>query len=135
MIAAFAASVLAVGVATFQVALACGAPLGAFAWGGRAAGRLPTGLRVASAASVPAHGAVVLVALGAAGVGPIVPARGLLWALAGVFGLGTVLNGLSRSRSERLVMTPVAAGLAGCFVLLARPAATAWHAAIVGARL
>lgn len=119
MIAALAAVVLAVGVAAFQVVLACGAPLGAYAWGGRSPGRLTVGLRVASGASVPAYGAVTLIALGAAGVGPIAPARGLLWALAGLFGLGTVLNGLSRSRPERFVMTPVAAGLAASFVALA----------------
>lgn len=127
-----AAAVLSAAVAAFQVALACGAPLGALAWGGRSPGRLPTRLRVASAASVPAYGGVLLVALGAAGIGPFVPARWLLWSLAGLFGLGAVLNGLSRSRPERLVMTPVAAGLAGAFALLARVAPAASGAGASG---
>lgn len=130
--ASLAAAALASGAAAFQVALACGAPLGALAWGGRSPGRLPSGLRVASAVSVPAYGAVVLVALGAAGIGPLDPARGLLRALAVLFSVGTVLNALSRSRPERLVMTPVAAGLAGSFALLARIAPVAARAGSSG---
>ena len=113
---------LAVGVAAFQAALALGAPLGAFAWSGRVPGRLPAALRVASASSVPVYGAVVLIALGAAGIGPIAPPRWLLWVVAGLFGFGTLLNAVSRSRRERVVMTPVAAALAVAFVVLARSA-------------
>jgi ABC-type amino acid transport system permease subunit len=120
MTAAVLAVTLAAAVAAFQVALAAGAPLGAFAWGGRAPGRLPTTLRIASALSVPVYVVVMLVALGAMDVGPIAPPRWLPWLLAGVFGLSTLLNSASRSRPERLVMTPVAAGLALSFALLAR---------------
>ena len=39
--------------------------------------------------------------------------------LAGFFALGIVMNAISRSRSERLVMTPVVALLAACCLAVA----------------
>ncbi|MEO3933787.1 hypothetical protein WMO79_13395 [Micrococcaceae bacterium Sec7.4] len=43
----------------------------------------------------------------------------LVWALTAYFGLGVVMNGISRSRPERLIMTPVAFVLAALYFVLA----------------
>ena len=42
-----------------------------------------------------------------------------IWVLTGYFALGIVLNAISRSRPERLVMTPVVLLLAACCLVLA----------------
>lgn len=41
------------------------------------------------------------------------------WVLAGYFALGVVMNAISRSKSERDVMTPVALALAVAYLVLA----------------
>ncbi len=113
--------VLLAALAVFQLALVGGAPLGRFAWGGQHV-VLPTRLRIGSAVSIVVYGAVALLLLRAAGV------HGLLsdgvvdvamWVLTGYFALGVVLNAISRSRPERLVMTPVALALAVVCLVLA----------------
>ena len=105
----------------FQLLLVAGAPLGRFAWGG-AHEVLPTGLRVGSVVSVVVYAAVALVMLQAADVVDVLPG-GLVevgaWVLTGYFALGVALNAASRSRPERLVMTPVALVLAVCGLVLA----------------
>lgn len=112
-IAALVATTVLAGVGVFQVALALGAPLGAFAWGGAGGrGRLPGRLRAASAVVALLYPALAAVLLGAARVVALTPARPVVWASFGMFTLGTVVNAASRSRPERLVMTPVAAVLA-----------------------
>ncbi len=111
--AALVATTVLAGVGVFQVALALGAPLGAFAWGGAGgAGRLPGRLRVASAVAALLYPGLAVVLLGAAGMIALTPSRALVGGVAGLFALGTVANAASRSRPERLVMTPVAAVLA-----------------------
>jgi hypothetical protein len=59
--------------------------------------------------------------LQAAGVGSVLPRAFVdvaLWVLVGYFALGILMNAASRSRPERLVMTPVALLLAaGCLAL------------------
>jgi hypothetical protein len=42
-----------------------------------------------------------------------------VWVLAGYFLLGAAMNAVSRSKPERIVMTPVALGLAACFLIVA----------------
>nr|WP_246406904.1 hypothetical protein [Modestobacter versicolor] len=102
------------------MALVAGAPLGRFAWGGRHE-VLPTGLRVGSVVSVLLYAAIALVLLEAADASELLPAGFVsvaAWVLTGYFALGVVLNAASRSRPERLVMTPVALLLtAVCLVL------------------
>jgi hypothetical protein len=62
------------------------------------------------------------VVLQAAGVVSLLP-DGLVdvgaWVLTAYFALGVALNAASRSRPERLVMTPVALVLAVCCLVLA----------------
>ena len=99
--------------------LACGLPLGRFAWGGRH-DVLPLRHRVGSLLSVVVYVVVgwVVVARAAQGDG-----HGFLgvaaWVVAALFLLGAAGNGASRSRSERLVMTPVALVLGALTVAVA----------------
>ncbi len=107
-------------LAVFQVALICGAPLGRFAWGGQHV-VLPPRLRVGSVVSVVLYALFAVLILQGAGAVDLLP-EGLagvgLWVLTGYLALGVALNAISRSRPERLVMTPVAlALLAVCLVL------------------
>jgi hypothetical protein len=105
-----AAAALAGGVATFQVALAAGAPWGSAAWGGANPGVLPPGLRAASAGSALLY--VLLAATTSSTLVPARPRRRILTVATGLMVLGTVLNLVSPSGVERIIWTPVAAGLA-----------------------
>lgn len=118
--AAVAACVLLGALAVFQALLVCGLPLGRFAWGGQHE-VLPTRLRVGSLAAMVIYvliGWVVLARAGQGGGG-----HGILgvatWVIAGFFLLGAAGNMASRSRSERLVMTPVALVLCALTVVVA----------------
>jgi hypothetical protein len=99
-------------IAVFQALLALGLPLGEFAWGGK--NRIPPkNLRVASAVVILLYlffGAIVLdhAQLTAIGLGRSLTGKAV-WGLTGFFGLGILMNLASRSRKERIVMTPVAA--------------------------
>lgn len=111
---AAAAGAILAALALFQLALAAGAPLGRFAWGG-AHERLPRRLRIASAASIFLYAVFAFVLLDRAGVADVLPdgaSRIAAWVLTAYFVLGILMNAISRSRSERLVMTPVAVILA-----------------------
>ena len=111
-IAAIAACVLLGALAVFQALLACRFPLGRFAWGGQHE-VLPTRLRVGSLVAVVVYvviGWVVLARAGLLGGGQGV-VRVATWVIAGYFLLGAAGNLASRSRPERLVMTPVAVAL------------------------
>jgi hypothetical protein len=114
-VAAVVASVLLAGVAVFQVLLVAGLPLGRLAWGGQHE-VLPRTLRISSAVSVLLYVAIAWAVWHAAtapeGAGP------WIWVLTAFFGLGVVMNAASRSRPERLVMTPVVLLLAfSCLVI------------------
>jgi hypothetical protein len=107
--AAIAACVLLGALAMFQGLLVCRAPLGRFAWGGQH-DVLPTRLRVGSVAAIVVYVAIGWVILARAGQpGDGHGALGVAtWVIAGYFLLGAAGNVASRSRSERLLMTPVA---------------------------
>ena len=112
---------LLAGLAVFQLLLAAGAPLGRYAWGGQHE-VLPTRLRVGSAVNVVVHGLVAVVLLQRAGAVEPLPTGVVdvgLWVLTGLFGLGVLMNAVSRSRPERLEMTPVALALAAVCLVLA----------------
>jgi hypothetical protein len=114
-------AVLLLAVAVFQVLLALGLPFGEAAWGG---GHrvLPRKLRVASAVAgaVWAVAALTVLERGgvlSSGIGPAVT-RPAVWVLTALLALGTLMNAISRSRIERLIWTPVAAGAcAACLTL------------------
>ncbi len=110
-------------LAVFQGLLVAGAPLGRFAWGGQHV-VLPTSLRVGSVVSILAYAFFALLMVQAAGGVSVLPQRFAevaMWVLVGYFALGIVLNAVSRSRPERLVMTPTVLVLtAVCLVLALR---------------
>lgn len=117
MTAAVLACVMLAGLAVFQGLLAAGRPLGRFAWGGQHR-VLPTGLRIGSAISIAIYLVIALVVLAAARP-PTGTADVAIWVLTGYFALGVVMNAASRSRSERLVMTPLVLVLGLCCLVVA----------------
>ncbi|MGY4540970.1 hypothetical protein ACVWY0_000878 [Arthrobacter sp. UYNi723] len=108
-LAATTACVLLAALAVFQAALVAGAPLGRFAWGGQH-NVLPTKLRIGSATSIILYVLFAYVALAKAGMAAPLVNQGFTdvfcWVLTAYFAVGIVLNGISRSKPERLVMTP-----------------------------
>ena len=121
MAAAVVGVLLLAGLAVFQMLLVAGAPLGRFAWGGQNV-VLPTRLRIGSAVSILLYAVFAVLMLQAAGAFSVFPDRVAsvgIWVLAGYLVVGIALNAASRSRPERLVMTPVVAVLAAVCVLLA----------------
>ena len=114
MVAAYALTAILGVLAIFQLALAFGAPIGHFAWGG-AHRVLPARLRIGSLVSIVIYAIIALLALDRAGVVDVVPdavSTVGMWVVFGYFVLGTGLNAISRSKPERYTMAPVSAVLA-----------------------
>lgn len=109
-------------LAAFQASLIAGAPLGEYAWGGQHR-VLPRRLRIGSAVSIALCAVFAVVALVKAGVLDIFPGTPVadiaMWVIAGYPVLGIPLNAISRSRKERVVMTPTVVVLAGLAIALA----------------
>lgn len=105
-------------LAVFQIFLAAGAPYGNLAWGGQHK-ILPKKLRIASGLSVILYSIFGLIALMAAGVvdtGLSESAQKLAVLFVTVYSIaGIFLNAISRSKYERLVMTPIVTVLAICY--------------------
>lgn len=120
--AAAAACVVLAALAVFQVALALGAPIGRFAWGGQHE-VLPTRLRIGSAVSVALYAAIGAILLARAGMITLgLSDRAVeiaAWVVTAYFALGILMNAISRSRPERLVMTPTCAVLAALSAVVA----------------
>lgn len=108
--AALTFCVLFAALAAFQLALALGAPLGRFAWGGGQA-RLPIGLRIGSALSIALYALFCAVVAECAGLVTLFPWREIsdigVWIVTGYLGLGILMNAISRSKPERYTMTPL----------------------------
>lgn len=119
--AAIAACVLLAALAIFQVALIAGAPLGRFAWGGQHE-VLPSKLRVGSATSIILYVFIAYVGLAKAGLAPPLVSEGFTdvtcWVLTGYFAVGIVLNGISPSKPERMVMAPTVLVLTVLYLIL-----------------
>ncbi|MFE4837271.1 hypothetical protein ACFRAU_21655 [Arthrobacter sp. NPDC056691] len=118
--AVLACAVLA-GLAVFQVLLMGGVPLGRLAWGGQHR-ILPARLRIGSAVSVLLYLVFGHAALARTGLAPAIGSDAwypvFTWVLTAYFTLGVLMNAISRSKPERLVMTPVALLLALLFLFL-----------------
>jgi hypothetical protein len=121
MAAALALTVILAVLAVFQLALALGAPLGRFAWGG-AHRVLPTKLRIGSLVSIVIYAVIAVLALDRVGLIDVV-ADGVsavgMWIVFGYFVLGIAMNAISRSKPERYTMTPIVAVLALLSLLVA----------------
>jgi hypothetical protein len=121
MVVALVGAALLGCLAVFQLLLIAGAPLGRFAWGGQNV-VLPLNLRVGSALAIALYGVFALLMLQTAGAFAVLP-DGLvgvaIWVLTAYFVVGVAMNAVSRSRPERLVMTPVSLALAVLCLVLA----------------
>ena len=109
--AALAYAVISVGVIAFQVALAAGAPWGAYAMGGAFPGEFPPELRVAALVQSVMLAGLALVVLARAGIA--LPrwsrtSRWLVWVVVAFSGLSLVLNVITPSAGERAIWAPVA---------------------------
>ena len=110
--AAILYTAVSAGVVVFQIALAAGAPWGAYAMGGAFSGQFPPALRIAAlvqAALIAGMAAIVL-----ARAGLILPAwsrvsRRLVWVVVAFAALSLVLNLITPSAGERAIWAPVAA--------------------------
>lgn len=114
------AAVLA-GLAVLQLLVASGRPYGRLVWGGQHE-VLPRRLRVGSVVSVLLYAAFSALLLSRSGLlpgGATAPVVVGTWVLVAYLALGVALNGISRSRPERLVMTPVTLVLACCALVVA----------------
>jgi hypothetical protein len=94
-------------VCLFQIALASGAPWGAYAYGGARVGKLPVGFRVNSVVA-----AIVMLAISGhymAQLGvftPLLDSAGnsvVNWVLVAFTGLSAIANTITRSKKERAV--------------------------------
>jgi glutaminase len=94
-------------VAVFQVALALGAPLGEYAYGGARVGKLPLGFRINSVVAVFVMLAISGHYLAQLGVfEPILDPAGnsvVNWVLVVFFVLSALTNNSTRSKKERMV--------------------------------
>jgi hypothetical protein len=121
MPAAVALTVILAALAVFQLALALGAPIGRFAWGGQHR-VLPTKLRIGSLVSIVIYAVIALLALDRSGAIDVVP-DGVstvgMWIVFAYFVLGIPLNAISRSKPERYTMTPIVTVLAALSLLVA----------------
>ncbi len=114
LVAATLACLILGALAVFQSLLIAGRPLGRYAWGGQHT-VLPRKLRIGSAISIALYVAFAVVILDRGGVLRVLPDAAsvvAMWVLTGYFALGILMNGISRSRPERTLMTPVSAVLA-----------------------
>lgn len=110
--AAIVFGIATVGVVGFQIALALGAPWGAWAMGGAFPGRYPPRMRVAAILQAVVLGLVGVVVLSHAGL--LLPAIAgavpwLVWLAVGLSGASLVLNAITPNVGERRLWVPVAA--------------------------
>ena len=107
----------------FQLALALGAPMGEYAWGGQNAGTLPKRLRVASAVNIAVYAAIGGHYLAQSGIlRPLLePSLNTIanWVLVGFMALGRLMNGISKSNKERQMWVPVLLLSVVCSVIVA----------------
>lgn len=122
IIAATVYSIATVGVVGFQIALALGAPWGAYAMGGAFPGRFPPRLRVAAVVQAIVLIALAVVVLAFAGL--ILPALvqdapWLIWLAVAFSALAAVLNTITRSVGERRLWAPVTYVMLVCSLVVA----------------
>lgn len=118
--AAIVVAVILAALAVLQWLVATGKPYGRLVWGGQHE-TLPRQLRIGSAIAIPVYAAIGWVLLARAGVAGSSSSfvETAAWVVVAYFALGIVVNGLSRSRPERLVMTPTCIVLATCSLIVA----------------
>jgi hypothetical protein len=118
LITAWIGSILLFLIVILYVLLALGLPLGAFAMGGRYK-ILPVNLRIATAVSILVQLFAILVLLQLGNIFSIgLPeniAKGFGYFFGAYLVVNTLGNAVSKSKEERLIMTPLSAVVAFCF--------------------
>ena len=110
------------GAIAFQLALALGAPWGAYAMGGMNRGTLPPAMRVAAVVQALVLALLALAVLSRAGLVHVPVVRDLpwlVWVAVAFSAVSLVLNGISRSPGERRIWVPVALVMLGSSLLVA----------------
>jgi hypothetical protein len=108
-IAAIIYAIVTVGVIVFQIALAAGAPWGAYAMGGASPGQFPPALRIAAiiqAALLAGMAAVILARAGLIMPGWSRASHWLVWIVVALTAFSLVLNLLTSSAGERAIWAP-----------------------------
>ena len=121
-LAAVLFSLITLGVIAFQLALACGAPWGAFAMGGAFPGKYPISMRIAAIVQSVILAAVALAVLSVAGVvaAPWGPTpTWVAWGIAALLTVGLILNLITPSAGERRIWAPVVAAMLACCIVVA----------------
>ncbi len=121
-IAALLYTVITAGVIVFQLALAVGAPWGAYALGGAFPGRLPPAMRVAAvvqALLLALMAGVVLARTGLALPGWAQAATWLIWLVVAFSVVAVILNSITPSAGERRLWAPVALVMLACSLTVA----------------
>lgn len=112
-VAALLLCVILAGAGVFQAMLAAGKPWGEWAFGGQMKGVLPNRYRIASLVSIGIYLIQIAHYLSQANLiaSPFSAntATAINWILVGFFALGTLMNGISRSKKERALWTPILA--------------------------
>jgi hypothetical protein len=109
-------------VVAFQIALALGAPWGAYAMGGAFPGQFPPELRIAAlvqAGILVGFAGIVLARAGIALKGWERVARWMVWVVVAFSAVSLVLNLITPSAGERMLWAPVALVLLVCSLLVA----------------
>ena len=121
-VAALLFAITAAGVVAFQLALAAGAPWGAYAMGGAFPGRYPPALRVLAVvqgAVVAILACVVLADAGVAMTGVAVSLPWAIWVVVLFSAVAVILNAISRSAGGRRIWVPVALVLVATSLVVA----------------
>jgi hypothetical protein len=110
-IAAIAICIILIFAGIFQALLASGKPWGEWAYGGQNEGVLPRELRISSVLAIFVYLFQILHYLGQAQVIGLFFSTSINevinWVMVAFFALGTLMNGISRSKKERNLWTPI----------------------------
>ncbi len=104
----------------FQISLILGAPFGEYAWGGQHK-VLPRSLRIGSFVSLFIYSFIGLITMNKVGWSDLFNQTLVDNVFVGItvfFGLGVILNGISRSKKERNLFTPVVFILFICCLII-----------------
>ena len=121
-VAALVFAGLTAGVVAFQVALALGAPWGAYAMGGRSPGRFAPAMRVAAVGQAVLLTVIAVVVLSDANL--VLPSVAgafpwLIWLVVAFSAVSVVLNTLTPSARERRIWAPVTLVMLVCSLIVA----------------
>lgn len=122
-IAAIVFTFLTLGVVVFQIALAAGAPWGAYAMGGAITGQYPPELRVGAVIQALLLAGLAVVVLARAELIQVrwllKTARWLIWIVVALCIISLTLNMISSSAGERAIWVPVLSLMLICSFVVA----------------